>query len=463
VASLAAVLVLAALVLIVSRATAPPDPQIAAGDREAADLLLEAPRPLRTAPPLGLYVVQPGDTLMGIAEAGDSSIEILSTANDIPDFNLVREGETLRVPPVGTSLRRANPELSASEIARREGFAVETILEYNGLGADVADHPFGRVAILLPPGADPAPPEADSEPAFGAERAVEPTTYRVRPGDTLIDVAWRLGIDVDTIVNNNEDIADADSIKAGDSLLVLPVSGLLYRVEPGDSLSAVSERFGVGLDSILEFNHLPDVDAVLIGSQIILPGAGPGGYFRGSRSNDVRLGVPYRSQLDGTPWQGANCGPVSLGMGLESLGIWVSSTDLRRQVLAAQGFGGNASGTLLDALARVAARNGARTIGLEGDAGLARWSPDDIRSQLRAGRPVIVQVRYRALPGRGYSAYAGDHYIVLSGLAGETFLYNDPLDIDGPGRNRQMTAGELERAMNASDRRYAYAAFALSA
>jgi hypothetical protein len=87
---------------------------------------------------------------------------------------------------------------------------------------------------------------------------------------------------------------------------------------------------------------------------------------------------------------------------------------------------------------------------------------DDVREQLRAGRPVIVQVRFRALPGRAGVRYFADHYIILTGLSGESFLYNDPLDSDGPGANRILTGPQLASAMNASDRRYAYAAFALA-
>ena len=52
--------------------------------------------------------------------------------------------------------------------------------------------------------------------------------------------------------------------------------------------------------------------------------------------------------------------------------------------------------------------------------------------------------------------------LILTGLSGESFLYNDPLDSDGPGADRLMTAAQLDAAMNASDQRYAHAAFALA-
>jgi LysM repeat protein/uncharacterized protein YvpB len=300
---------------------------------------------------------------------------------------------------------------------------------------------------------------------FGAERPLEPFVYRVRPGDTLTDVAWRLGIDVDTILNNNGDMGDGDRIRIGDEILVLPISGLLYQVQEGDTVTGIAEKFGLDVDPILEFNSLASVDGIELGMELLLPGAGPAyapPMLAGAPTSGGRIVVPYRSQLDGTPWAGANCGPVSLGMGLESLGISMSSTELRRQVLSAQGMWGNNVGTLMDALAKVAANNGAKPIGLYDGGRIAKWSQKDLREQLQAGRPVVVQVRFRALPGRGGVPYYADHYVILTGLSGENVLYNDPLNSDGPGASRLMTPAQLEAAMNASDKRYAYAAFALS-
>ena len=52
---------------------------------------------------------------------------------------------------------------------------------------------------------------------------------------------------------------------------------------------------------------------------------------------------------------------------------------------------------------------------------------DEIRDHVTWARPpVIVQVRYRSLPGRGGAYYFGDHYILVTGVVGDGFLYNDP-------------------------------------
>ena len=72
-----------------------------------------------------------------------------------------------------------------------------------------------------------------------------------------------------------------------------------------------------------------------------------------------------------------------------------------------------------------------------------------------------MQVRYRSLPGRGGAYYFGDHYILVTGVVGDGFLYNDPIDIDGLGWDRVISGSSLRLAMNASDQRYAYSAVAV--
>jgi hypothetical protein len=184
---------------------------------------------------------------------------------------------------------------------------------------------------------------------------------------------------------------------------------------------------------------------------------------------DVRLKVPYRTQLDGTDYAAANCGPTTLGMALEAFGQNIAQPDLRDEVLESEDFPASDydAGSYIWALERVASERGVRTYGLyDSDGEYHRWSVDDVRASVRAGRPVIAQVVYRGLPGREDSGYDGDHYVVITGLMGDSFIYNDPIGgaqaKEPPGWDRVMTSEQLHRAMRASDSPYAYTAFALA-
>jgi uncharacterized protein YvpB len=173
----------------------------------------------------------------------------------------------------------------------------------------------------------------------------------------------------------------------------------------------------------------------------------------------VWLRVPYISQLDGSPWAGANCGPTSVAMVLEAHGLPASPAEVRRQVMALQGTPNcHDCGAYIQHLAGAVEAYGLSTFGLYQEQGrLRRWTLEELRSALRAGHPVIPQVKYRLLPGREDAAYYGDHYIVLTGVLDDAFLYNDPID-DGPGYGRLIAGEQLRRAMAASD--FPFAAFA---
>ncbi|GIW07499.1 MAG: hypothetical protein KatS3mg060_2304 [Dehalococcoidia bacterium] len=104
--------------------------------------------------------------------------------------------------------------------------------------------------------------------------------------------------------------------------------------------------------------------------------------------------VPYRSQLDGTPYAGANCGPTTANMALEAFGRAAPQPALRREVLALQPAEScDDCGTYIQNLAEVIARRGLKVGKLrDGDPnGFHRWTLEEIRSELRAGRPVIAQ------------------------------------------------------------------------
>jgi uncharacterized protein YvpB len=197
------------------------------------------------------------------------------------------------------------------------------------------------------------------------------------------------------------------------------------------------------------------------GAGPVTTGAGPATTSPARPPDLRRLAVPYRSQLDGNPYQDADCGPTSMAMVLEYYGRRVPTRDLRAIVNQLQGTAGVFdAGSTIESLAEVAQRNGLRPLDLAADGKLRRWSLDDVRRQLDAGRPIVPQLWYRGLPDRANRPYDGDHYVVLTGYGPDEVVYNDPIDKDGPGANRRMSWAQLDRAWRNSD--FPYAAFAIA-
>ncbi len=103
----------------------------------------------------------------------------------------------------------------------------------------------------------------------GHAHARGPRTYRVRWGDTLTGIGARFGIGVDRLARANG-LSPHGVLLAG-STLRLPAGGTThapglrgrYRVRPGDTLSGIAARFGVGLHHLARANGL-HVHGILI-------------------------------------------------------------------------------------------------------------------------------------------------------------------------------------------------------
>ncbi|HSX03039.1 MAG TPA: LysM peptidoglycan-binding domain-containing protein [Candidatus Saccharimonadia bacterium] len=95
------------------------------------------------------------------------------------------------------------------------------------------------------------------------------TSYTVQAGDTLSVIATHFGITTDTVLWANN-LDDADSLKPGQSLTILPVSGLLYTVKGGDTADSLASAYQANAAQILSYNNA-EVKGLTPGAQIIIP------------------------------------------------------------------------------------------------------------------------------------------------------------------------------------------------
>jgi LysM repeat protein len=118
-------------------------------------------------------------------------------------------------------------------------------------------------------------PNARSEVA-ATDTAQQVQNYVVQPGDTVLAIAERFGLQPETVQWSNAGLLqNADLIRPGDVLNILPVDGLLHSVAPGDTLGAVASRYKVSIDDIVNFaaNGFTDTSSTLtVGQQIVVPG-----------------------------------------------------------------------------------------------------------------------------------------------------------------------------------------------
>jgi len=97
--------------------------------------------------------------------------------------------------------------------------------------------------------------------------------YTVERGDTLSTIAEKFGISVETIRWAND--LFNDNITVGDSLKILPVTGIEYKVAKGDSVYSIAKKLDTDAQKIVDFpfNDFanPETFTLVEGQMLIVP------------------------------------------------------------------------------------------------------------------------------------------------------------------------------------------------
>src|SRR6185437_7173664 len=153
----------------------------------------------------------------------------------------------------------------------------------------------------------------------------------------------------------------------------------------------------------------------------------------------------------GGDFQYVNCGPASLTMVLAGFGLDVGPSQVRGYLNNLIDNFNTDLGTSLDVLSRIATEAGLTPMDLYSDhGGYRNWSTDAVRWHVQQGHPVVTLVKYRNLPGHTRSLSEFDHYIVISGLTPNGFIYNDAAFATTLGYGLEISDVELEFAWNNS-------------
>lgn len=103
------------------------------------------------------------------------------------------------------------------------------------------------------------------------------TEYRVESGDALFSIAKKYSVKPETVLWANYDLLQdsPDSLRVGQELAIPPVDGVYYKVQEGDTLQSIADKFSATTDDILNWpgNNLdltdPKVDP---GTYVMVPG-----------------------------------------------------------------------------------------------------------------------------------------------------------------------------------------------
>lgn len=132
--------------------------------------------------------------------------------------------------------------------------------------------------------------------------------YTVQNGDTVSAIANKFGITVNTILWANN-LTAFSLIRLGDKLTILPYSGILYTVKSGDTVTKIAKQYGVEANKILSCNNLEA--GLKIGQKIIVPGAKKITASTSSRSQNNYTGLSVIRDLIKAPTVKAGGGKMA--------------------------------------------------------------------------------------------------------------------------------------------------------
>ncbi len=186
------------------------------------------------------HIVKNGETLSDIAAAhGNITAQDILRANGLKDANRLAENQLLLIPNDASNIEDTLDEVRTRQM---------------------------RVAA--------------------AKEKLEPLkvkAYVVAQGDSLWSIANSQNVELDTLVGSNTFKTSA-RLRPGAVLRIPNQDGIFYVMKKGETIEAVSKRYGVSMSKIRQVNPDVDVAALRPDDEIFLPGARPEGLMERQES-----------------------------------------------------------------------------------------------------------------------------------------------------------------------------------
>lgn len=216
------------------------------------------------------YTIRAGDTLFSLARRFNTTVDAILQANPGLDPMNLQVGRIICIPtapqpgqcPGGFPYQIVAGDTYYS-LARRFNTTVEALIAANP-GVDPNRLMIGQIiCIPVPPTPGPCP---------GG-------TYQIRAGDTFFSIARRFNTTVEALIAANPGV-DPNRLMVGQIICLPPgipgpipcPGGTIYRVQAGDSMFLIAQRFGIPLNTLIAANpQISDPSRLTIGQPICIP------------------------------------------------------------------------------------------------------------------------------------------------------------------------------------------------
>lgn len=198
------------------------------------------------------YTVQKGDTLYGIAQKFNTTVDKIKELNRLTS-NTIIPGEVILIPLAGASSSNTYTVKKGDtlySIAQAFNLSVDDLKKANNLTSNVLS--IGQVLTI--------PSVNDNY-----------LTYTVKKGDTLFSIARNYNVSVNDLMSINN--LSSSILSIGQTLVIPTTSSDNYKsytVKKGDTLFGIASRFGTTVDNIKRINNLTS-NTLNIGQVLLIP------------------------------------------------------------------------------------------------------------------------------------------------------------------------------------------------
>ncbi|MEH7122484.1 LysM peptidoglycan-binding domain-containing protein [Bacillus sp. JJ1773] len=210
------------------------------------------------------YIVQSGDTLWKIAEKHKTTVAEIIKLNQLDPNKYLSVGQTLKVP--NETPEPVPPSEQTIHIVQSGDTLWKIAQKYNVTAQTIV------VANKLDPnhylsiGQKLVIPMASPSPQPS-------TTYKVQSGDTLWKISQKFGTTIDAIVAANK-LDPAKHLFIGQSLEIPEkspvIKPVIHTVQSGDTLWKIAQKYSTSVDTIVKANQLDPAKYLEIGQKLII-------------------------------------------------------------------------------------------------------------------------------------------------------------------------------------------------
>ena len=204
------------------------------------------------------YIVKKGDTLYSIAKKNNTTVENLKKLNNLVNNDL-SIGQIINLSkPTPNNTYIVKPGDTLYRIATQNNTTVDILKQLNNLTTNTLS--IGQILLL---------PETEI-----IEIPSTPTTYIVKPGDTLYSIAKKYNTTVENLKQLNNLTTNTLSINQQlqiptTEFIETPTTTVTYTVAPGDTLYSIARTYNTTVNNIKTLNNLT-TNLLTVGQQLLI-------------------------------------------------------------------------------------------------------------------------------------------------------------------------------------------------